>query len=125
MFIEAGTVAGGGGGELEIFAHGHVGEERVILKHVAAAAEAWGQVDAGGGVEIEFVVDENAAFAGGGETAEAIEGECFARAAGAPKDGGGGVAFEMDVEFEGFVVTEGGEAFEETGINLDRCAHAW
>ena len=56
MAVQSGISAACVRRKAQIFAHGHVRKQRVILKDVAAATLLRGKMQLGGSVEIEFVV---------------------------------------------------------------------
>ena len=87
-------------GKTKIGAHGHVREEGVVLKDIAAPALLRRKVNVSGGVEVKVIVDENAAVVGTSKASEAIEGERLTRSAGSPENDRAGVGAEMDIECE-------------------------
>ena len=107
------------GGELEILAERHVGEQRVVLEDVAAVALLGSEADAGGGVEQDVVVEEDAAGVGADEAGDGVESEGLAGSAGSEQDGGAGArgGFEFEVEGEGGGLGTGGELFADFGAN--------
>ena len=52
------------GGELQILAHRHVREQRVVLKHVTAVAPLRSQIQARNTIEQNVVIQDNAALVG-------------------------------------------------------------
>ena len=90
-----------GGGEVQVLAQGEVGKERVALEDVTALAQARGHVDAGGGVEQDRIVHQDAAGIGGGKAGQQIEDEGSARLAPAVERGHARSEFEFDIQREG------------------------
>ena len=75
------------GREEQVFPQGHVGEQGVILKNVAAMAAAGRQVDAAGGVEEDLVVQQDAATVGAWEAGDqSALGSCPRRRARTERD---------------------------------------
>src|SRR5580658_3783543 len=63
--------------EFQILAQGHIREQRVVLKNVAAVARLRRKVYATGGVEQDLVVQHDAAFVGTHKTGDGIEDLSF------------------------------------------------
>jgi hypothetical protein len=112
--FEAGEVLGAEG---EILAEREMGEEGGALEDIAAVAAARGEIGAGGGIEEKNVVDEDAAFAWGGETGDGIEGEGLASAAGTEEDSDAGTGGEVEVEGEGMGVLAFWEGHADAGVD--------
>ena len=88
------------GGEIEVLPQGHMGEQGVVLKDVAGAAGTGRQIDASLAIEEHFVIEHDAAFVGGSEPGDEIEGQRLTGAGRAKQDRDAGARFEVHVERE-------------------------
>ena len=118
--FEAGQTVGGKG---EVFAHGHVREEGVVLEDVAAGAFAREEMDFRAAVVEDAVAEEDASGVGLHEAGDGVEREGFAGAAGSVEDGDAGVRVELDVEAEAGGFGTGGEVFRDVGLHHADLVH--
>src|SRR3954452_17675625 len=77
----------GSSGKVEVFSHGHMRKKRVILKDVAAAAEAGGEVKIARRVVEALPIDENAPVVGPSKSRKTVKRQLFPEPAGAKKSG--------------------------------------
>ncbi len=86
--------------EFQILAQGHVGKQRVILKHVAALTRSRRQADARRGIEQNLIIHQDAAFIRTHKSGEGIERQCFAGAAWAEENRDAFAGAELDIQRE-------------------------
>src|SRR5437764_14487526 len=87
------------------------------LKNVAAAATLGREMNARGGVEVQFIVDQNASLVRTGETREAIEGQGLSSTTRAQKHSDTKPGMEVNVKLERFRFRAGCEPLDQAGID--------
>src|SRR5436309_897769 len=88
------------GGEHKVLAHSHMREQCVVLEYVARRSVTRRHVYSCDGIEDDAVTEHDAPRVRRDEASDGIEGESFARAAGAVQDRDSGPGFEIDVELK-------------------------
>src|SRR5436309_1422368 len=91
---------GGSRGKVEVFSHGHMWKERVILKDVAAAADASGEVKIARRIVETLPIDENAPVVGPSKSRKTVERQRFSGPARAKKTGDARLKLEMNVQLK-------------------------
>src|SRR5947209_19758722 len=90
----------GSSGKVEVFSHAHMRKKRVILKDVAAAADAGGEVKIARRVVEAVPIDENAPVVGPSKSRKAVKRQRFPGPAWAKKSGDARLKLEMDVQLK-------------------------